>query len=341
MNASRALVACVLLASAPARAQKADADAEFKRGKALMAQQKYAEACAAFDKSQELDPKVSVVMNQANCREKNGQLATARKLFEAAAAQTDRASDAAGVQLHGVALDRAAKLGDRVSTLTLDVPAASRVAGLVIKRGTDVVDPVSWGSAVMVDGGTYTIDVSAPDHVAWSTTVTVAGEKDHKTVSVPALQAVAKPAETKPVEPLEKPTDTNVDTPIATPPTAVKATETGVTVTTPAPRRSRLPAYLVGGAGVALIGVGAIVMVSAKSTYDDAVVEGDDGRQYQLWQSANHKLYVGEALAGAGLAAAAVGVWLYIRGGERESPRAALHVQPRADGGAVVLEGRY
>src|SRR5262245_14784994 len=183
----------IALLPAVAAAQPNQADEEFKRGKALMTQNKFAEACAAFDKSQQLDPKVAVVLNQANCREKNGELATARKLFVAAAEQTDRATSPDDVQLHTVALERAAKLGDRVSTLTLDVPAASRIAGLSIKYDKGVIEPVLWNSAIQIDGGSYTIEASAPDHKPWSTKVTIALEKDKQTVSVPVLESTVKP----------------------------------------------------------------------------------------------------------------------------------------------------
>src|SRR5262245_5938575 len=228
----------IALLPAVAAAQPNQADEEFKRGKALMAQNKLAEACAAFDKSQQLDPKVSVVLNQANCREKNGQLATARKLFVTAAEQTDRATDPAGVQLHTVALERAAKLGDRVSTLTIDVPAPARVAGLAIKYNAGTIEPIAWNTALQLDGGSYTIEASATDFKPWSKTITLANEKDKQTVTVPALEPIAKPPEeTKPVE----------TKPVETKPELHRAIEP------PPEPPARWPAYVVGGGGVVMV----------------------------------------------------------------------------------------
>src|SRR5262249_16549004 len=42
--------------STPAHAQRAEGEAEFQRGKALMAEGKIAEACAAFEASNRIDP---------------------------------------------------------------------------------------------------------------------------------------------------------------------------------------------------------------------------------------------------------------------------------------------
>src|SRR5688500_15209686 len=82
---SRLLPLAVVVALSPsiARAQSSAAQAEqlFKDGKSLMGAKQYAEACDAFAASQELDPQLTTLMNLADCREKNGQLATAWSLF--------------------------------------------------------------------------------------------------------------------------------------------------------------------------------------------------------------------------------------------------------------------
>ena len=77
-SVGRIVIACAsaLLAVAPAHAEPASAEAEtlFRRGQELLAQGKLADACAAFDGAQKLDPTTSTQLNRANCREKNGQL---------------------------------------------------------------------------------------------------------------------------------------------------------------------------------------------------------------------------------------------------------------------------
>ncbi len=188
----------VLIASrSTVHAQPAAAQAEtmFRNGKRLLSQGKIAEACAAFDASQKLEPTVSTLLNQANCREKNGQLATAWGLFLDAERDTRSSTDDDGKQLHQVAVDHAAKLESRLSTLTISVSVESHVAGLELKRGGEVLDPVMWNQALPIDGGTYKIVAHAPGQPDWTTQVTIGNEKDAKTVELPRPKVVeaAKP----------------------------------------------------------------------------------------------------------------------------------------------------
>ena len=99
-----------ILAARAASARPAGAQAEilFRQGKELLASGKTAEACAAFDASQKLDPTVSTLLNQASCHEKQGQLATAWGLFLDAERQTRNGIDEATKQLHKVAVEHAA-----------------------------------------------------------------------------------------------------------------------------------------------------------------------------------------------------------------------------------------
>src|SRR4051812_19901709 len=182
-----------LALSTAAHAQSAGAQAEtlFRQGKDLMAKGQIAEACAAFDASQKLDPAVSTLLNQAACREKNQQLATAWGLFLEAERQTRIATDAATQQLHQVAATKAARLEPRLSTLTITVTTGNRVPGLQVLRGGEPVDPGAWNRALPVDGGTYQITARAPGNAEWSSTITVGNERDAKAIEIPRLKAAA------------------------------------------------------------------------------------------------------------------------------------------------------
>src|SRR5213078_3420539 len=203
--ATLATLAVVAALAAPARAQSAaQAEIMFRNAKRLLAQGKIAEACAAFDASQKLEPTVSTLLNQANCREKNGQLATAWGLFLDAERDTRASTDDDGKQLHQVAVDHATKLESRLSTLTIVVAADRRPTGLEIRRGSDLIDPVMWNQALPIDGGTYKIVARAPGAPEWSTSVVIASENDARSVEVPRLGA--EPAATRPAGP--RPTKT-------------------------------------------------------------------------------------------------------------------------------------
>jgi hypothetical protein len=218
-----AILAVLALASAPAHAQSAGAQAElmFRNGKRLLSQGKIAEACAAFDASQRLEPTVSTLLNQANCREKNGQFATAWGLFLDAERDTRASTDDAGKQLHKVAADHAAKLEAQLSTLTIVVPAERRTAGLEIRRGNDLIEPVMWNQALPIDGGIYKIIARAPGMSEWSTTATIANANDAKTIELPKPSELPKPKSAPPAAP----TLTNPAKPRPTAPGAPRSAE--------------------------------------------------------------------------------------------------------------------
>jgi hypothetical protein len=329
MIVSLPLLVLLAVSAGAAHAQPSGAQAEtlFRQGKDLMARGKTAEACAAFDASQRLDPTVATLLNQAACREKNGQLATAWGQFLEAERQTRSATDDSGRQLHQTAANHAAKLEPRLSTLTITVPPESRVGGLQVTRGGEPVDPGAWNRALPVDGGSYKITASAPGNAEWSTIVAVSDEHDVKTVEIPRLKAALIPP---------RPT---VSSSSPAPP-AAEHPDSGP------PPRSKLVPLAVGGGAVLLAGGAIGVALWGSSTYDKAKAEPDNARQDSLWHSANTKRYVAEGLGVASLACAGVAVWLYLRPGDESataSHASRVHVAPIIAGDAVGLLwiGRY
>jgi hypothetical protein len=182
------VVSLIVLAAASPRAfaQSASVQAQslFEEGRKLQQAGKLAEACAAFESSQKLDPAVTTLLNLADCREQNHQLATAWGAFSDA---NRMARTSSNDKLARVASTHAKKLEPRLSKLTISVPADRKVAGLEVLRGNDPVDPASWNHALPIDGGTYTITARAPGANPSSTLVTVAAERDTKVVEIPDL----------------------------------------------------------------------------------------------------------------------------------------------------------
>ena len=87
MSWCRAIFACSLVVAVlPVRAQPGGSEAEalYDKGRKLMAVHRTAEACAAFEQSQKVEPAVATLIALATCREMLGQLATAWKLVVAA-----------------------------------------------------------------------------------------------------------------------------------------------------------------------------------------------------------------------------------------------------------------
>jgi len=182
------VVSSVVLAAASPRvfAQSASVQAQslFDEGRKLFQAGKLAEACAAFESSQKLDPAITTLLNLADCREQNHQLATAWGTFvDANRMARDKNND----KLARVASNHAKKLEPRLSKLTISVPADHQVAGLEVLRGSDPVNPASWNHALPIDGGTYTITARAPGHAPWSVTKTIKVESDAQAVEIPKL----------------------------------------------------------------------------------------------------------------------------------------------------------
>jgi hypothetical protein len=317
----RLVVALVLLSSPAAFAQPAGAQAEtlFRQGRDLMAAGKLAEACSAFQESQKLEPAVTTLLNLAGCREKNGQIATAWGLFLDAERQTRGATKASDRQLHDVAQKRAASLEARTSKLEIDVPDASKLDHLEIKRGDELIDAGMWNRALPVDGGNYTITVTAPGSQPWSTQLTIAAEHDTKKLDIPKLV----PLPQAPTPPAPGPTPVDHD----------------VHATAPPPTEpSRIVPIAIGAGAVVLLGGALAFDLSGDSTYDDAKAEmTNQARRDSLYDSANTKRYVAIGLGVTGLAAAGVSVWMFLRTGHADhASEQAVHVVPTRSGLAVM-----
>jgi hypothetical protein len=311
---------------ADAQPSGAQAETLFRQGKELLAQGKIAEACAAFDASQKLDPTIATLLNQAACREKNDQLATAWGLFLEAERQTRSAVEGPGLQHHATAASKAARLEPRLSTLTIAVPPEARVAGLEVLRGGEPVDPGAWNKALPVDGGSYQISARAPGNAEWSSTVMVGNEHDVKTIEIPKLKAAALGA--------HRATDA------AAPAVAIRESA--------APSRSKRIPLIVGAGAVALAGTALGFELWARSTNSKISDEKtSNDRRISLWHSANTKRYAAAGFGAASLACAGVAVWLYVRAGHETAPPAAqasrIQLVPTVggDGAGLLVSGRY
>jgi hypothetical protein len=325
------LAALVAIGTA-ARAQPTSAQAEvlFRQGKELMASGQYADACAAFDAAQKLDPTPPTMLNRASCREKNGQIATAWGLFVEAERQTRAATDERSKQMHRIAAEHAADLEVRLSTLAINVPADARIGGLEVLRDHETVDPGAWNRTLPIDGGTYRITARAPGNVEWSTTIAIAGARDARTVDIPRLKAadLRRPAVPKATAAIPS---------VAAPqgPAAPSDDDTAAIDASPQPAHTRWIPFAVGGGAVALLGGAIVLELVAESTYDGARTGLDPGRQRSLWHTANRQRYAAEGLAAAGAAAAGAAVWLYLR--DRPTER-SVAVAPLASGGGIGVQ---
>ena len=292
-----------------------------------------AEACAALEASQKLEPTPNTLINLAGCREKLGQIATAWGLFLDAARQTRSARDPVGRQAHDVARTRALRLEPRISKLTVNVSLKSQFDGLEILRGAERLEPALWNRALPVDGGTYKITARAPGANPWTTEVTVAAEGDSKTVEIPDLRNLPRDLD---VQPAPSPPPAPAAKPVAA--TAAQAADQAVDVRT----SSNVVPLVVGAGALALVGTGVGFELSARSRYSAYKAETTDlSRRETLYDAANTRRYVAGALAVGGVVAGGAAVWLYLRGRHREHApaSAAVLVVPTATG--LALSGQF
>ncbi len=174
--------ALLLALAAPARAQNADAEALFATADELIAQGKLDEACEAFDASNRIESRAGTLIRLAECRERQGRLASAWSAYKDALTRVrdPRKREIAQAALTG--------LEPRLSYLTVSVADEARVDGLVILRNGVELDPGLWNRAIPVDGGTYAIGGRAPGHEEWTTTAVVPPAEGRVAVEVPRFK---------------------------------------------------------------------------------------------------------------------------------------------------------
>jgi hypothetical protein len=340
-----AIAALGLPASAQAQSS-ADAESLFREARALVKAGRIAEACDAFAASQRIEPALATLMNLADCREKNRQLASAWGHFLEAESQTrgDRAQERA----NATARRRAAALESRLSYLVVAVPDDSRVGGLVVSRNGAALDPGMWNRSLPVDGGEYVIEGKAPGHEAWTTRVVVGVEGDRRSVEVPRFKALA-PGPRGPVSPIAP---ANPDVVAERDHADEGEVVEGDAEAAPSWRTGRRVVALgVAGGAVLLAGAGVGLGLHALDLDRQAIAACGDGCSPEVAAASERGrdrargYALGANLAYAAAATAAVGAGvLWILGGPAGAERADDELAITPTLGAVrgvVVEGRF
>jgi len=277
MRPTVCVVLCFSLAAtlAPevARAQRRDAataDSLFRQAKTDEEHGDYVTACARLAESQRLNPTTGTLLNEADCEEHVGKIATAWAHFVEA-----RGGLKAGDERVAYAQQRIAALQGRVPHLSLrlrpDAPVGARIL-----RGQDPVSAAMLNIPLATDPGLVTLTVTAPAHVAHVETVTLLDGESREVVlsagpqeisslatvaGLPIPPAAAAPPFPSPPPPPPPPAFMPAPlTPV--PPLRARVTSAGID--------RRRWSWVAGGIGVAGIGVGAIsgaLAVSAASTF--------------------------------------------------------------------------
>lgn len=306
--ASSVLALLVVAAGAPSVAgadPKSAADKTFERGRQLMMKKQYAEACAAFERSQELDPQLGTLFNLADCEAQMGKVATAWKIYR------DLVASDSNVDRKRLSAESVAMLEPKLPRVVVAIATRPRKLKVRID-GEDAT--ASVGVATPVDPGPHTVTASAPGYRDWTGSAEPnAGHTETVNIELEALETIAAPPERE----TEK-----VD---AVAPSA-------------APGHGRAGKLVVLGGAVitgAGLGVGALAFSKWNTEQDCATCTGADKRS----QAHDARVLgdVSTAVVAVGLVAVGAGIYLW------HSSSSAAIVAPRIgpeQAGAMIV-GRF
>ncbi len=304
----------------------ATAQALYDEARQLIQAGKYSEACPKFDESYKLDPGGGTLLNLADCYEKEGKIALAWSTFIEAMVVAQRDGRRDRVEFAGRHI---AFLESRLAHLTIQVPEGVRRPGLTITLDDSPLGEAGWGVAVPVDPGRHVVRAEAPGKRPFETSVDVAaGNAVHDAVEIPPLADAA----------LEMSR-------------GARAGGSGVTPSDGEQSHSRsLAGWIVGGVGIASIGVGSYFGLRAFSRWSDRNAEcvpACSQEAKSAGEDANQSATISDIGFGAGLAAVAVGAYLVLsaRADTSSTSRTAstVRVAPEAlkGGAAVSIGGRW
>jgi hypothetical protein len=336
----------LLAHGAPARAadppkaggDPAAAQALFYEARALMKDGKYAVACPKFEESLRLDYGIGTEFNLADCNEKIGKLATAWSGFLSVAAAAKAQNQA---QREKVARERARALEPRLPKLAIDVMTPVP-PGFEVKRDGVVIGSASWGSPVPVDPGSHRIVASASGKQPWEGAVS-ASEGNVVRITVPReLPATPSP---------EVPVITSAPAPVTqrNDPPGEPQPSFPEPIIEQRGSVQRTVGWIVGGLGVAAVGVGAGFGIDSlqKRNRSNEHCAGDlcNAQGVTLRDKAMQSGDVATIAMAAGGAALLGGIVLVLtapRGTSRKDvPSTAFRAVPHvaANGGGFLVQG--
>jgi len=307
----------------PTAAERGLASALFEQGRTLMSDGKVDEACIKLAESQRLDPGGGTLLNLALCHEKQGKIATAWTEFREARAlakkdnRPDRESAADG---------EISKLEPLVSKISVVISADVKVAGITVEVDGLPLPEAAWGTQFPVDPGIRKIIVKAPGYREWKSAIEIGTtartadvnvpklEKDVSTPPVPTTSSSSKPPlASSSLSPITRPPVTEPDMPMSS---------------------MRKGGFVLGGVGLALVGVGAIAGTVAIDKRDEAN-EGcpektcADKAYVDISKEAVTFAHLSTAMFAMGIAGLAVGTVVVVMAPKSAPVRASVSIGPQ------------
>lgn len=316
---------------------KTAADALFDAGRSEMQQGNYEAACPKFVDSHRLDPGVGTLLNLALCYKQWGKTASARSSYREAAALARQQGQKGREEL---ARKEAAALEGDLTKLVIEVPPETKdIEGLTVHRDGEAVPQTMWGVPVPVDPGTYTVKATAPGYATVDAEVEAQGKGQTVALKVPPM-AKAASGEGEGGDSAGQPLSADTTSDVAN-------ARSG-----PGPWP-----WVIGGAGLAVAGVGTLFAFQAKSQYDESMrlcpgfpsgpcSAQEVDRQSELKNATRTSAtiaYVGWGVGGAALAGAAAWLLLAPKPSDQGEGARDVSVVPTFSPGSlgVVASGRF
>jgi hypothetical protein len=178
-------LAVALAAPREARADsKAVAEALFRDGAQLLADDHIDEACGKLAESQKIDPALGTLLYLAACHEKQGRTASAWAEFTSARQWAERSNQ---TERLAFATQHVASLEPRLSAIVITTPP---VRGLELRLDDGLLSAAVAGTPLPTDPGRHTVQATAPGFKPWTTVVDVPGNPGNITVDIPELTPV-------------------------------------------------------------------------------------------------------------------------------------------------------
>jgi hypothetical protein len=325
---------------------RAEAEAMFQEGRALMESGNFAAACPKFEQSLALYPALGVRFNLARCYEQSQRPASAWLHYREVAERDGQARRAQAAR------EAAAALEPHLPRLLVQAPAAAEIPGLAVTRDGAPMDAQRFDTPIYVDPGEHELRATAPGYRPFDVRVRVRmGEQI--VVVVPPLQPESQPAGPAPGGPTAAPEppgsrsgNAGEDQPRAAdePPRVEPLPATRARAGGPGTRRTI--AWAAGGAGVAVLASSLGFGLAARAAWDDAREIGrcdpetlmcQDPRGPGMVETARTRARVSSITAGAGAALLVTGAVFYWISRDAAGDVRSAHVLPTVGPAGVGL----
>lgn len=309
-RASLVALSCSLGLAGVAHADRADQ--LFKKGKKLLAEKRYPEACQAFQEVDQIDPGIGAKLNVARCFQEWGKLATAWRWYRDAEAMATQTKDDRAPKIRGLIEE----LEPSIPRLVLRLPKKVSADDVAIKLDGEALASSAIGEDQRVDPGPHAVEYTAD------------GETQTKVVPLERGASVELVLEVDSAGPA-----------VATSPARRD------------PGRTRRVVSLgVAGGGAIALGVAGVITLRARSDYQHALSAHcrDDANMCDAVgndaaSSARKRANISTVVTIGGAAAIAAGVYFYLTAPRAHPDEHALYLAPSvdADGSGVVFGGAF